>query len=85
MAFDVVVGEDVGVDAQVKAPVALTPPEVAKQKYIEVDAPLAVTVPFKVADEAATELAAFVVTVGKPALIVRVRVFDDVVLALSVT
>jgi hypothetical protein len=75
----------VGFEAHVSAPAALTPPEFAKQKVIEVFAPFAATVPFRVADVAPIEEAFSVVAPGSPALIVKARVLSAEVEVLSVT
>lgn len=82
---EVLVLEAVGFDSQVNAPAALTPPDLDKQKYMDVLAPFAEIEPFKVAEVAAIEEALLVVAVGTPATIVRVKVFVAVAAALSVT
>jgi hypothetical protein len=76
----------VGVEAQVKAPEAFVTPLVARQKYIAVEAPFAVTEPFNVAVVAPMDVGSFVVAIGGPATIVSASTLpDEVVGWLSVT
>lgn len=75
-----------GVEVQVNAPEEFVTPLVAKQKYMAVDAPFAVTEPFNVAVVAPMEVGSFVVAIGGPAAIVNASTLSaEVVGWLSVT
>ena len=76
----------VGVEVQVKAPEEFVTPLVAKQKYIAVEAPFAVTEPFKVAVVAPMDVGSLVVAIGSPTAIVNASTLPtEVVGWLSVT
>ena len=76
----------VGVEVQVKAPEEFVTPLVAKQKYIAVEAPFAVTEPFNVAVVAPIDVGSLVVAIGSPTAIVNAStLLTEVVGWLSVT
>ena len=76
----------VGVEVQVKAPEEFVTPLVAKQKYIAVEAPFAVTEPFNVAVVAPMDVGSLVVAIGSPTAIVNASTLPiEVVGWLSVT
>jgi len=75
----------VGVEVQVKAPEEFVTPLVAKQKYIAVEAPFAVTEPFNGAVVALMDVGSLVVAIGGPAAIVNVKFLVAVTLSESVT
>ena len=76
----------VGVEVQVKAPEEFVTPLVAKQKYIAVESPFAVTEPFNVAVVAPIDVGSLVVAIGSPTAIVNASTLPiEVVGWLSVT
>ena len=76
----------VGVELQVKAPEEFVTPLAAKQKYIAVESPFAVTEPFNVAVVAPIDVGSLVVAIGSPTAIVNASTLPtEVVGWLSVT